>query len=487
MRTLVACAIGFAFGLFAFTIAAGASGSMVTATIIAVIVAALVGVAWRARPFVPIDESASPRGLKIVALVATIAALVQLTRLTVFMVDPSKPGYSQVPSSDWEVRHSCVSAYFVAARAADHGPNIYADSLFTSPDDDPTKVRKALMIGPFKIDVYEYPPPFLLLPRALRIAFPDFTRFRMMWFGLNSAVILLGMLTLARGLGPGAGTRALLLSPLVWAAAPTMSVLQKGNAQALVIMISIIAMALFERRRWVAGGALLAYATVSKLYPGMLAFYLLARREWRAVAWTAGLGVALAVVTWIDIGWAPYRAFLGRFAALVGGEAFPAFRNPMAMAINYSIPGLVFKLKLFGVPGMNFAAAKIVGWIYTLIVLAVIIAIARRPVPERQRSLVWLSIIILATLRSPFLPQGYAGFPGLVLLVVLGALCAPTPRAVVAVLVIWLTLNFTWPMDWPIDPRLLALLSTIPQVVTIALAIVALRGSSREAPLAPAT
>jgi len=487
MRTVIACSLGFACGIFAFTIAAGVVGSPVAASVIAVIVAALIAWAWRRRPFVPIDEAACSRGLKIVALVATIAALVQLTRLAVFMVDPSKPGYSNVPSSDWEVRHSCLSAYFVAARAADHVPNIYADSLFTRPDDDPTTIRKARMIGPFKIDVYEYPPPFLLLPRALRLVFPDFLRFRMMWFGLNSAVILLAMLVLARWLGPSIGTRALLLSPLVWAANPTMSTLQKGNAQALVIAMSILAMTLFERRRWVAGGALLAYASVSKLYPGLLVVYLLARREWRAVAWTAGLGVALAAVTLIDIGWAPYRAFLDRLPGLVGGEAFPAFRNPMAMAINYSVPGLVFKLKLFGVPGMNFAAAKVVGWIYTLIAVAVIVLVARRPVPERQRPLVWLGIIILATLRSPFLPQAYAGFPALVLLVLLGAMSSPTPKTLATILLTWLALNIVWPLDWPMDPRQLALLSTIPQAVTISLAIVALRRSGRELPVAATT
>ena len=147
MRTLVACAIGFACGIFAFTIAAGIVGSLVAASVIAIIIAAIIAWACRARPFVPIDEAACSRGLKFVALVATVAALVQLTRLAVFMVDPSKPSYSQAPASDWEVRHSCLSAYFVAARAADHVPNIYADSLYTSPDDDPTTVRKALMIG----------------------------------------------------------------------------------------------------------------------------------------------------------------------------------------------------------------------------------------------------------------------------------------------------------------------------------------------------
>ena len=486
LRALVACSLGAAFGIFAFAIAAGVTGSPPAALVIAIIVAGLLAWTWRARPIIPLDEAASSRGLKIVAVVATIAALVQLGRLAVFMVDPSRPAYSSVPSSDWEVRHSCLSAYFVAARAANQVPNIYADSLYTSPDDDPATPHKARMIGPFRIDVYEYPPPFLLLPRALRLVFPDFGRFRMMWFGLNSAVVLLAMLVLARSLGPAAGTRALLLSPLVWAALPTLSTLQKGNAQTMVIAISVLAMALFERRRWAPGGALLAYATVSKLYPGLLLVYLLARRKWRAVAWTAAFGLALALLTFVDTGWAPYRAFLGRFSGLLGGEAFPAFRNPMATAINFSVPGLVFKLKLFGVPGMGFAAAKVVGWIYTLIAIGVIVAAARRPVSESQKPLMWLAVIILATLRSPFLPQAYAGFPALLLLVLLGATFAPTPKTLAGILLTWLALNIFWPLDWAMDPRLLALLSGIPQTVTIALAIVALRGSGR-APAVGAT
>jgi len=482
MRTLIACTLGVASGIFAFAVAAGATGSLIAASGTAVAAGGLVAWAFRSRPFVPLDEAACSRGLKILAAAATILALVQLVRLAVFMVDSSQRAYSSVPSSDWEARHSCLSAYFVAARAAGRVPNIYADSLYTRPDDDPKTIRKPLMIGPFNIDVYEYPPPFLLLPRALRLAFPDFMRFRMMWFGLNSTVVLLAMLVLARALGPGAGTRALLLSPLVWVALPTLSTLQKGNAQALIIAISVIALALFDRRRWAAGGALLAYATVSKLYPGLLVVYLVVRRQWRAVAWTAALCVALVALSLLDTGWAPYRAFLARLSGLVGGEAFPAFRNPMAMAINFSVPGLVFKLKLFGVPGMNFAAAKLVGWIYTMIAVAVIVAAARRPVSESQKPLMWLAIIILATLRSPFLPQAYAAFPPLVLLVLLGAMSAPTPRTLAAILLTWLALDIMWPTDWAMDPRMLALLSGIPQTVTIVLAVIALRGAGRASP-----
>jgi hypothetical protein len=276
-------------------------------------------------------------------------------------------------------------------------------------------------------------------------------------------------------MGPAAGTRALLYSPLIWAAIPTISTLQKGNVQGMVIVASMLAMVLFERRRWAAGGVLLAFVTLSKLYPGLLIVYLLARREWRAVAWTAVMGAVFLVWSILDTGWAPYVAFRGHFPGLVGGEAFPAFRNPAATAINFSIPGLVFKLKLFGVPGMSFGAAKVVGWIYTLIAAAVTVLAARRNPRDGERPLVWLAILILATLRSPFLPQAYAAFPPLWLLTLLAATYLPTGRILAMALLGWAALNIFWPLDWPGDPRVVAAANLVPQGVTIALAWLALR------------
>jgi hypothetical protein len=289
-------------------------------------------------------------------------------------------------------------------------------------------------------------------------------------------VLLLALVVVARFLGPADGTRALLLSPLVWISLPTtISTLQKGNVQILVIAASMLAMVLFERRRWSAGGALLAFVTVSKLYPGLLIVYLLVRRQWLAVAWTAAFAAAFSVLTFLTFGWGPYAAFLDHLPGLVGGEAFPAFRNPAATAINLSIPGLVFKLKLFGVPGMSFGAAKIVGWGYTLVALAAVVVAGWRTLRNDEKPLVWMAILILATLRSPFLPQTYGTIPPLWLLTLLAATWAPMTRAPWLILAAWAALNVYWPLDWPIDPRLLAIANMMPQAVTVLLVVLALR------------
>ncbi len=137
MRALVASSLGLAAGIFGFAAGAGLAGSWFAATVIAVFVAGLVGVFAYRRPSVVLDEAACSRGLKIVSSLATLVALVQLARLAVFMVDPSQVGYSAVPTSKWEVQHSCLSAYFIAAQAASSLPNVYDNSLYSMPDDDP--------------------------------------------------------------------------------------------------------------------------------------------------------------------------------------------------------------------------------------------------------------------------------------------------------------------------------------------------------------
>ena len=482
MTALVALAVGIAAGIFA---SVGFAGLVAVPAALAVGLAAGAATTWaiRARRLLPLDEAAASRGLKVLSAGAAAVALVQMARLGVFMVDPSQVAYSTVPSSTWETRHSCLSAYFVAGEAAAAGGDVYDEGLYSAPGDDKTAVRKPRMMGRFGIDVFEYPPPFLLVPRALRLVTTDFFRTRPIWFGLNGAVVLLAMLVVARRLGPQAGTRAVLLIPLVWAGLPMASMMQKGNIQATVVALAMLAMALLERRRIAAGAALLACAIASKLYPGLLVVHLLARRQWRALAFTAAFGIALALVTLADLGWRPYAGFADHLPLLLSGEAFPAFRNPRAMAINYGVPGLAFKAKIFGVPGMGFGVAKVLGWIFTVVILWATVKAARRSASEVEKPLVWLAILVLATLRSPFLPQAYAALPPLWLLTLLAATYTPAPRRIALLAGGVLAFNLYWPLDWPLDTRVLAAVNTVPQALTVGIAVLALRRRAEAAAL----
>ena len=475
LLVLIALSLACAFGIFTFAAAIGFTGSKLVAVIVAVGIAALVAWFFWRRPIVPLDEGANSRALNVISGLATVATLFQLVRLCMFIVNPAEVGCAIGPSRGLglTVNHSCLSAYYVAAGSVATVPNVYAWELYSFPDEGPTVPRKPRPIGSFNIDAYEYPPPFLLLPRALAILTPEFLRFRMVWFALNGAVLVIGLLVIARMLGPVAGPRALLFSPLVLASDITIATLQVGNLQAIVSSLAMIAMVLLAQRRYAAGGALLAYATVSKLFPGLLLIYLLVQRKWRALAWTVGLCIALIAISLVDTGWAPYKAFLDHLPRLLGGEAFPAFRRPWAVAQNFSVPGMALKLRLFGVTGASFGAMKIVGWIYTLILLAATVFVARRTLTREQEPLAWLTILILASLRSPFLPL-YAVIPVLWFLTLLAATVTPMLKALFGVLLAWVILNIVVPAS--VGPRLVAALILLPQMVIVILIVLALRG-----------
>jgi hypothetical protein len=267
----------------------------------------------------------------------------------------------------------------------------------------------------------------------------------------------------------------LLLSVFLWISVPTLSTLQKGNVQPMVIAATMLAMLLFERRHDATGGALLAFVTVSKLYPGLFVVYLLAQRRFRAVAWTVGMSCAFALASLLLFGSGTYAAFLDHLPRLLSGEAFPALRRPVAMAINLSIPGLLFKAKLFGVSGLSFETAARLGSVYLLAAVALTAFAGLRATPDEDKPAVWLAVLILATLRSPFLPQAYGLLPGLWLLILLASRRLSEPKVFVAAFAGWLALSFYWPVDWPIDPRLLALLTGVQQGVMIGLVVLALR------------
>ncbi len=306
-----------------------------------------------------------------------------------------------------------MSAYYVAARAVVQSPDVYDNALYSFPQTDTTGPRRARMLGPFRVDPYEYPPTFLPLPRLLHRLAPDFFDFRRLWFSLNLLVVVVGLIAVARRVDTALGTHTLWLTPLAIAPLVVAGTFQMGNVQLAFIALPLLGMLALERGHRATGGLLLGFATVSKLFPGLLIVYLLLRRDWRGAAWTVGACAALAAVALIDVGWAPFAAFLDHLPKLLSGEAFPALtRNQDAIAINQSVPGIVFKLRFLGGPFWSFGAAKVVGWAYTIVVLWAIWRLAATPDDKGRAPLVWLSILILASMRSPFLP-GYGVFPSI--------------------------------------------------------------------------
>lgn len=436
------------------------------------------------------EKRGVPRGVIALSLTATAILAVQLARMSVYMVDPAATGWSVMPWNEFGTLHNCFTGYWAAARDIDTNPNVWGADLNTSPGPTPgSRVPKRL--GPFAIDQYEYTPTFLIVPRALMWLIPDFDGARTVWYILNLVIVGAAILAVARRLEPAIGPAVIWLAPLILVPLSILVTFQGGNVQLACIAGSLLAMLWLERAHgapsaallYPAGAFLLAYMTVSKLYPGMLIVYLLCRGDWRAVRWTGTAAVLLVLVGLVELGLPAHLAFFDHLPHLLSGETFPNLRNPNGISANMSVPGLVRKLSIYGLPWSSFDAMRLVGWIYTVFVLAVVVHLARARRSTALEPIVWLVILLLATFRSPVLPI-YGIFPIVWLVTIL--LAAQWDSLVVRwVLLVWFValalLMPSWTL-WP--PAVHAIVTSV--VLTVGSMVLAAAALRLKRPLQPA-
>jgi hypothetical protein len=365
------------------------------------------------------------------------------------------------------LRHNCSTCYLVAAHLAGSGTENLYDKKYYRNAEVKTPVHDE--IGEtFDVDQYQYPPPFLLGPHLALLTGLDFFQIRALWFAFSVMLFVLtsGVITVwicGWRFGP-----LWLIWPAMLITPSVIATLQIGNAHAFMILIAILAMVCFRKRWNLLGGGLLAYATLSKFFPGLLVVYLLFRRDWRAFAWTVAASIALCVVTFLAFGVTPFEAFLShQLPALASGDAFSfGFTIPNAMLANSSIMGIPFKLEKLGIPSPwePRAAARVLTWTDTLLSFVVVFLTARRhgamdsdgsdrEEPEENRlflARVWMALIVLAQLRSPFLPGVYGNSAILLLLALLLPLdrVRPVRLALIAVGV----LAFAVVLPLPVGP-----------------------------------
>lgn len=354
--------------------------------------------------------------LAILWLALGLGAIGATARLATFMVDETKADRSMLPFDDFFVHHSCLSAHFQSARLQRDGvANVYERTNFEGPNGEPKFLRG------FVIDVFLYPPPFLLFSRLGLALSEDFAAWRAVWFGLEGAIVAAGLLAVGLSIGGSVGRLALLLSPLVWLSVPLLTSLQFGNFHLVAVAGSVLAMLALNRGHHAVGGGLLAALALCKIFPGILVLLLAFQRRWRSLAWTAGFGVIFLGVSWTVLGEAPFRAMVSyNLPRLSSGAALETqFAHPDAIAASHAIFGLVQKLSLLGVPGASQPTAVAASWIYTAALFFFAVLGARASDEPLSRALVWLALLQLASLRSPFTPDVYAQVPLLWILVLL--------------------------------------------------------------------
>jgi hypothetical protein len=283
--------------------------------------------------------------------------------------------------------------------------------------------------------MYHYPPPFLLLPGAVRLVATDFFEFRRVWFAIQALVLLAALLLLARWIGGETGRDVALAAALVGASPQTAWALQMGNFQITAIPAALLGLA-WAQSRPLPGSAMLAWATGAKMFPAMLVLHVVATRRWRLVAWIAGAGIAIAACTALVYGPDLFVQFVrDEMPQLADGSAFPMTEKLRSIPVNFSIYGLAKKLNLLGVEALDVQAAKRVAQLYALLLAGLAawagwvgraVGLPAQGAGRLRLAAMWLAILNLASFAGPFVGGGYGnvGTTWLLSLLVVGGTTA---------------------------------------------------------------
>lgn len=376
----------------------------------------------------------------VVLLVVGLLAIARTLGVAWYMADVKHPEFSAFWFDPFYIGHSCYSAYWQAAELAREGvANLYDTALYTGSVDH------------IKLDEFMYLPQFVLLPELGLLLGGEFYSMRAVWFGLEAAITMAALWSLARWIGAGVGRRAWLLIPAVMLSSPILVTLQVGNFQLAAIAMSVLAMIQFERGRNALGGAMLGFA-IFKLFPGLLGIYLLVTKRWRAAIWTFAFSALYTAIAWLWLGAHPFEAFFHYQAPrIASGDAWAFLEIPgleWVSALNQSVPGLVLKAKILGLDGMTRATMGTVAWVWTAIavVLTIVAALRNASMTRLERAAVWVAVLGLATMRSPFLPDHSGLIAPMWLWSLIAAATVLTPRKTVLLVLGWLVCTAVIPV-----------------------------------------
>lgn len=405
-------------------------------------------------------------------VVLAMATVVKTAQLSIFMGDHTRVDQQALRGDKFVETHSCLTAYVHAdTLSRKRVDNLYEERFWLGSHGlPPASSGSENTYHPFLLDYYAYPPPFLLAMAPLAPLSGDFPAQRALWFGLNGLLLAVGLWIMARWVDGPSAHRTLLLAPLFFGSLPVLVTLQVGNFQIAVVVISILAMVAFERDRPAIGGALLAFAILSKISPAVLGIVLLAQRRFRCAAWTAGFGVFFLAMSVLILGVNPIKSFLTyTLPHISSGQAF-AFMDdtPFSILTNMAPFGLPFKLQLAGFSvGDPWTLARRTGRLYS-VVLAIVAAVAlRRARDRRGQAVAWMSLLVLAALQSPFAP-GYT-IIGLLWAMTLLAASVRSVRGAMALVLLGLTLLVIPPAA--IGLRLLAVYGLFQSALTVGVPI----------------
>ncbi len=380
-----------------------------------------------------------------------VLALYALGRLAVFLADPTRIDCSIDPSNTFLVRHSCLTAYVHGAiLSMDPAANVY-DLAFveTAAGTAAALPPTAAHFAPFTLDAFGYPPPFLLLPRALWLLTVSFASQRLLFAAASLLLFLFACASAAGTLGGAAERRMWLLTPLFASNMVVLVTLQAGNFHLASVALCLLCWVALERRRDGLAGSLLALATLAKIFPGLLGVMLLARRRWRAVGWTCVAAAAICALSVAVLGTKVWRDFVLYHLPNVQSGVALRFMvgTPREIALNAAPFGIPFKLGALGLAGWGWAEARQFGNVFSVLLVVLAILAARNHGSAQHRLTVWLALVLLASLRSPYAAPFVLSAMTVLLLVL--AAEVQSPRGVAVFVAVWALFSLPTPPSSP--------------------------------------
>jgi hypothetical protein len=205
-----------------------------------------------------------------------------------------------VPSLHGRAIRNDFAVYYVAALELRNGVDPYTTDFAQTARSSGFEIRD--------VTRSTEPPPFLLLFEPFT-HFPPSTAF-WIWQTINF-MSLAGALALL--LGPGSG----LSGPLAWTLAPlaliypaVLSHFWYGQSKLLLLLMLVVVTRLMRRGFDGAAGLVLAFAGLARIYPFVIAGYIVLERRWRALAYM-GVGATVgALATLALIGPANWLSFV---------------------------------------------------------------------------------------------------------------------------------------------------------------------------------
>ncbi len=438
--------------------AAGFYGTVPIPAVVAlgmIVGAGLGGAAPRFAARLPasLDDWLDPQNRLLAALwcLGGLLALVLFGRCAVFLGDFHYAGASLVPDEPFLVRHSCLTAYMHGAiLSTDPAANVYDIAIVnTSGRLDAPLPATAARFAPFTLDAFGYPPPFLLLPRAVLLLTGDFVVHRVLFGSASLALIFYACAVAAKTLGGLAERRMWLLSPLLLANPLVIVTLQVGNFHLATVAMCVLCWVALEKRRDHLAGALVAVTTLAKIHPGLLGVMLLAQRRWRAVGAAVAVALCLVALSMVVLGTPVWRDFLFYHLPKVqSGEALRFLaENRREIDGNLAPFGIPFKLAALGFANWGWAQARTFGNVYTLFLLGLAVLAGRNKGDPQHRLAVWIAVSMLASLRSPYAAMFVLSTAQLVFLVL--AAEVRSRRTLAAFVVTWALFSLPLPLTNP--------------------------------------